>query len=270
MPVGKTNPVVQLAHAIAGRGRCLVILDRRPDRSVQCPERPRKTLSLSRRPRAGAVLPRTGARTGTSRGPSALGRRRVGEARPCLERTGTTRRGARTSRRITGHRAGTEKPTWEGGVRCNLRRLDHAPGRMADASTNLAVGFEVARALGHARLESVVLCNIGIVQKALGRAARAARCCSGRPGRGREPAAGKVRPRQPGHRAALPGRNRPPHRAARGSPREAPWRHVHGARAERTRQLRVRHGTRQSARSAEARFARLNLRRVAAPDVTCS
>ena len=59
---------------------------------------------------------------------------------------------------------------------------------MKDASTNLAVGLEVARALGHARLESVVLCNIGIVQKALGRAARAARCCSGRPGRGREPA----------------------------------------------------------------------------------
>ena len=82
VPVGKTNPVVQLAHAIAGRGRCLVILDRRPDRSVQCPERPRKTLSLSRRPRAGAVLPRTRARTSTSRGPSALGRRRVGEARP--------------------------------------------------------------------------------------------------------------------------------------------------------------------------------------------
>ena len=27
VPVGKTNPVVQLAHAIAGRGRCLVILD---------------------------------------------------------------------------------------------------------------------------------------------------------------------------------------------------------------------------------------------------
>ena len=27
MPLGKEDPVVQLGHAIAGRGRCLVVLD---------------------------------------------------------------------------------------------------------------------------------------------------------------------------------------------------------------------------------------------------